>query len=126
MAGASVVGLGAFCEVADNGGDRRSQRLAVSEFVLLDDGRRVTLLADRGFTIFSPSGELEAWDDGESLVQNALNVVLPDDGSDDVHRWKDLADEARARGLAVTDRQLQGLPYQVVLGDGVKHWLQRN
>lgn len=126
LADASVVGLGAYCDLAGSGEDGRSQSFAVSEFVLLEDGRRVTLLTDRGFTIGSPSGPLRAWDDGKSIVQDALNVVLPDDnGYDEVHRWTDLAKAARVRGFTVTAVELQGLPYEVILSDNVEDWLRR-
>ncbi len=47
-----VVGLGAVCDLGPPRLDQEhTHSFDVSEFVLLDDGRRVTLHRDRGFTI---------------------------------------------------------------------------
>ena len=49
---ARVVGIGAICDVLPRRlGEARSQSYSVSEFVTLEDGRRVILHEDRGFTI---------------------------------------------------------------------------
>src|SRR4051812_18045130 len=47
-----VVGLGAICDLDPRTPDKaRSQSFSVSEFATLEDGRRVILHEDRGFTI---------------------------------------------------------------------------
>ncbi|PWU52769.1 hypothetical protein DLJ47_17895 [Micromonospora sp. S4605] len=126
-----VVGLGAICDLRpQRPGETDSQSFSVSEFVTLEDGRRVTLHQDRGFTIGWNStgdprtGAAPAGETRDSITQNVLNVVLPDDEDDtEDHPWSWLADLARARGLNVTEQDLRGLPYEVVLTDKVTQWL---
>jgi hypothetical protein len=103
----------------------------VSEFVTLEDGRRVILHEDRGFTIGwrsseSGSGDIRGHETRDSITRNVLNVVLPDDDEcAEDHPWSWLADLARARGLNVTAEDLRGLPYEVILTDRVMRWLAR-
>ncbi|MFL6136189.1 MAG: hypothetical protein ACJ74O_00100 [Frankiaceae bacterium] len=126
-----VVCLGAICDLRRSRlDDARSQSFSVSEFARLEDGRRVILHEERGFTIDLRStggtdpGALRDYETLESITRNVLNVVLPDD--DDCaenHPWTWLADLARARGLNVTADDLRGLPYEVILTDKVTQWL---
>lgn len=125
-----VVGLGAICDLrTPRSNDGRSQSFSVSEFVTLDDGRRVILHEDRGFTIGWGSSVSDASDIREgltpdSITRNVLNVVLPDDDEcGDDHPWSWLADLARARGLDVTEEDLRNLAYEVILSDKVIRWL---
>ncbi len=126
-----VVGVGAICALRPQRfNDRRSQSFSVSEFVMLDDGRRVILHEDRGFTIGlrssggSGSGELHEHETLESLTRSVLTVVRPDDDRcDEDHPWSWLASLARARGLNVTAEDLRGLPYQVIFTETVRQWL---
>jgi len=103
----------------------------VSEFVTLEDGRRV-LLHDggRGFTIgVRSTGEWKPPDVRwrltlEQLTHDVLTVVLPDDDDDpEPHPWSWLSDIARARGLDVTANDLRELPYEVVFTDELRRWL---
>ena len=127
-----VVGLGAICDFRvwpqrfEEAGD---QSFSASECVTLEDGRRVTLHENRGFTIGWRStavvgplrGQRETL---EQMTRGVLNAVHPDDdecGED--HPWRWLADLARARGLHVTEQDLRGLPYEVVFTDRVRRWL---
>jgi hypothetical protein len=104
--------------------DEHTQSFSVSEFVLLENGRRVILHEDRGFTIGSGAGAIRDYETPDSITQDVLNVVLPDDDeSEDDHPWSWLAELARARGLDVTAEDLQGLPYEVILTDNVTRWL---
>jgi hypothetical protein len=123
-----VVALGAICDLgpprSDGSGD---QSFSVSEFVTLEDGRRVILHEDRGFTLGlrstgeSGSGDLRKHETLESLTQDVLNVVLPDDDEcAEDHPWSWLADLARARGLNMTAEDLRDLPYEVVFTDKVR------
>jgi hypothetical protein len=126
-----VVGLGAICDLRPQRFDEaRSQSFSVSEFATLEDGRRVVLHEDRGFTIGwrssgeSRSGDIRGHETLESMTRNVLNVVLPDD--DDCaedHPWSWLAELARARGLNVTAEDLRGLPYEVIFTDKMRRWL---
>ena len=126
-----VVGLGAICDLDLRTPDKaRSQSFSVSEFVTLEDGRRVILHEDRGFTTAlrstgrSDPGELREHTTIEHLTRDVLNVVLPDDDApaeDHPYLW--LADLARARGLSVTADDLRSLPYEVTFTDTVRRWL---
>lgn len=83
-----VVGIGAICDLRPRIADSRSQSFAVSEFVTLDDGRRVILHRDRGFTIgirTSGPGPVDArdYETPDSVTQGVLTTVLPD-GEDPV------------------------------------------
>jgi hypothetical protein len=134
------VGLGAICDLAPQRSaslviasdvpeshEARDQSFSVSEFVTLEDGRRVILHEDRGFTTGlrstgrSGPGDLREPVTLESLTQDVLSVVLPDDDeSTEDHPWSWLADLARARGLNVTADDLRNLPYEVVFTDKVR------
>jgi hypothetical protein len=128
-----VVGIGAICDLAPERFDEaHSQSFSISEFVTLEDGRRVALHHDRGFTIGWPRGASSAADvrraEGrDSVARNVLNVVLPDDDEcAEEHPWSWLAALARARGLNVTADDLRGLTYEVILTDEVTRWLARD
>jgi hypothetical protein len=127
-----VVGIGAICDLRTPlVADARSQSFSVSEFVTLEDGRRVILHDDRGFTIGLSSPreryeDLRAAETRDSITRNVLNVVLPDDDESaavEDHPWSWLAELARARGLKVTAEDLRGLSYEVILTDKVTRWL---
>ena len=125
-----VVGVGAICDVAPRTPDEaRSQSFSVSEFVTLEDGRRVLLNEDRGFTIGlgsarESSADLRRGLTIEVLTRQALNVVRPDDDdAPEDHPWTWLADLARARGLNVSADDLRSLPYEVILTEKVRRWL---
>ncbi|HEV8670936.1 MAG TPA: hypothetical protein VGS01_09410 [Candidatus Limnocylindria bacterium] len=125
-----VVGLGAICDLDPRTPDKaRSQSFSVREFVTLEDGRRVILHEDRGFTIGLGSSretvaDLRRGETKESLTRNVLAVVLPDDDAPaEAHPWSWLADLARARGLNVTADDLRSLPYEVTFADKVRRWL---
>jgi hypothetical protein len=125
-----VVGLGAICDLDPRTPDKaRSQSFSVSEFVTLEDGRRVILHEDRGFTIGLGSSRETTADlrrglTLEVLTRQALNVLLPDDDVPaEAHPYSWLADLARARGLNVTADDLRSLPYEVTFTDEVRRWL---
>jgi len=127
-----VVGVGAICDLGQQRPtDARSQNFSVSEFVTLEDGRRVILHEDRGFTIglgstgTSDLGGLREHETLESLTRDVLNTVLPDDDQPaEDHPWMWLADLARARGLTVSADDLRKLRYDVILTDKVRRWLE--
>lgn len=128
---ASVVGLGAWCDLdprgEDSGGGGTSFR--VREFALLSDGREVTLLDDRGWTT---SGSLRETVDGREarmpvaqVVRNVHNVVLPDDAEEtgEEHEWQRFVQRLREAGVAVTPEELRALPYRVILSDRLRSLL---
>lgn len=126
-----VVGLGAICDLGpQHPGGTGSQSFSVSEFATLENGRRVLLHEDRGFTIgWRSTGEPHSGgapvnETRDTITQTVLTVVLPDDDEcTEEHPWPWLAELARARGLDVTAEDLRGLPYEVVLTDAVTRWL---
>ena len=91
----------------------------MSEFVTLEDGRRV-LLHDGGRGLMTSgvrsTGGWQAPDVSwkltlEQLTDDVLLVVLPDDDDDpEPHPWSWLSDLARSRGLDVTADDLRELP----------------
>ncbi|MEV4625569.1 hypothetical protein AB0J90_04685 [Micromonospora sp. NPDC049523] len=126
-----VVGLGALCDLqASATDDVNSQSFLVSEFATLEDGRRVLLHAERGYSIAARStgapgnGAIPLHETREDVTRCVLNTVLPDDdGCGEAHPWAWLAELARARGLEVTAEDLKNLPYEVALTDEVTRWL---
>lgn len=123
-----VVGLGAICDLEQTSADRRTVSFSVSEYALLDDGRRVTIRDGLGFTYgWGPGVETTspAWaaDTLESITQDVLNIVLPDPEDGEDHPWAWLAELARERGIDVTADDLRGLPYEVHLTDRVRRLL---
>jgi hypothetical protein len=130
----SVVALGAFCDLVpaeDVTASPGGLSFSVSEFAVLDDGRRLTLHAERGWTqcphrVVPPGEPLpDEWDAAldpwsfvtrESVVQDTLNVVLPDDDDDpDDHPHEWLAGLLVARGVTASPEVLRTLPYTVDL-----------
>ena len=108
--GVTVVGLGAWSELARKG--QQGMDIDVHEFAILDDGRRVMLHQERGF---STSATRMTADHAERSV---LMTVLPDDAevTGEDHPWEWLASLIRAHGVAVTPEQLKTLPYVLELG----------
>lgn len=124
-----IVGLGAYCDLRPASADGLSQSFSVSEFALLADGRRVTLHNERGLTIGwggGYTGDLAGTETTETLTQQVLNVVLPDEDDGQAHPWSWLAALGRARGLEVTANDLRVLPYEVHLSESVLRWLDRS
>src|SRR3954454_9526005 len=81
-----VVGLGAVCDLVQQRSDGTTdQSFSVSEFATLEDGRRVLLHEDRGFTLGwrscagSGTGDVQKYESLESLTREVLTVVRPDD-----------------------------------------------
>jgi hypothetical protein len=84
----------------------------VHEFAVLDDGRRLTLHQDRGF---STSATHITADHAERSV---LMTVLPDDAevTGDDHSWEWLASLIRGNEIAVESEHLKTVPYVVEFG----------
>jgi hypothetical protein len=110
LVGVTVVGLGAWSELARK--DEQGMDIDVHEFAVLDDGRRLTLHQDRGF---STSATHMTADHAESSV---LTTVLPDDAefTGEDHPWEWLASLIRNHGVAVTPEQLKAVRYVVEFG----------
>lgn len=123
-----VVGVGALCDIRSGSPTSREQSFSVAEFVDLEDGRRVILHRDRGWSQgWRSTAPVEVWPapTEEELVEAVLNVVLPDDDDNpDDHDWAGLAKLAQARGISVTPADLRRLQYEVVLAPGLLRWLR--
>ena len=119
-----MVGIGAICDFRTGGPEAgSSQSFSVSEFVMLEDRRRV-VIDHRGFTLGSNVGTVRAGLTPQVMSQQVLNVVLPDDDEcEDEHPWSWLAELARNHGIDVTADELKELQYEVVLTDRVTQWL---
>ncbi|WP_329109550.1 hypothetical protein OG792_12315 [Micromonospora sp. NBC_01699] len=127
-----IVALGASCDLRGTYPEDASTRnFIVSEYAMLEDGRRVLLHADRGFTVTArstgvPGGVVPLVETRESITRYILNAVLPDDeqcAMEQEHPWSWLAELARARGLDATAEDLRGLPYEVDFTDKMIEWL---
>jgi len=108
--GVTVVSLGAWSELAR--ADQRGMDIDVHEFAMLDDGRRLTLHQERGFS--TSATHLTA----DHVQRSVLTTVLPDDAevTGEDHPWEWLASLIRTHGVAVTPEQLKTVPYVVEFG----------
>ncbi len=84
----------------------------VHEFAVLDDGRRLTLHQERGFS--TSATHLTA----DHVERSVLTTVLPDDAevTGEDHPWKWLASLIQNQGVAVTPEQLKAVPYVLEFG----------
>ncbi|MGH3163443.1 MAG: hypothetical protein ACRDOC_16295 [Streptosporangiaceae bacterium] len=116
--GVTVVGLGARAELADK--DQRGMNIDVHEFAVVDDGRRLVLHQDRGFS--TSATHLTAG----HAKQSVLTTVLPDDAeiTGEDHPWEWLASLIRNQGVAVTPEQLKAVPYVVEFGSRLSALLE--
>jgi hypothetical protein len=124
---ARVVGLETVAELAGEDGDRAVSVSATLRAVL-DDGRRVTLLDDRGWT---QSGAASGMEEQEA-TETARVVVGPDEpfeghtqesmASD---HWGALAARLGDDGVSVDADELSRLPHEVVLGPTLQARLRR-
>jgi hypothetical protein len=108
--GVTVVGLGAWAELARL--HQQGMDIDVHELAVLDDGRRLTLHQERGFS--TSATDMTA----DHAEQSALTTVLPDDAevTGEDHPWEWLASLIRNHGVPVTPEQLKAVPYVVEFG----------
>ena len=116
-----IVGLGAICDLDLNAiGGRRENSFIVREFALLDNGERVILHAERGYSSKISTGDIWAHETVETITRDVLTTVLPDDDEiEEAHPWEWLADLAQGQGIDVTADDLREIPYEVVLTERV-------
>lgn len=93
---------------------------------VLDDGRRVLLLDDRGWSSW-PSDGVYRPPDRDDVERTARMVVGPDEPladetyeSMDESHWALLADRLHEKGFAIESAELRRLPHEVVLGPRVR------
>jgi hypothetical protein len=122
-----VVGL---VTVAAVGCDDDARRISVSarHEAVLDDGRRVLLLDDRGWseTLHGPGAnevaDIWALMSVQDIDETARAVVGPDEPFDgrsrhemEIDHWTALAEALHAHGVVVEAGELKQLPHDVVL-----------
>jgi hypothetical protein len=100
--------------------DARGLSVSALHQAVLDDGRRVVLLDDRGWT----SSRGAAGAPVEDIKQTARVVVGPDEPFGDrsqtemeALQWKPLVQTVRERGVVADAAKLRGLPHDVELSD---------
>jgi hypothetical protein len=105
---------------------------------VLEDGRRLLLLDDRGWTE-APRGaganeidDLWALTSERDIVETARVVVGPDEAFDgrsqddmETDHWNTLAETLRGHGVVVDASELRRLPHDVVLSDRLRARLGR-
>ena len=96
---------------------RRAAHCDVHEVAVLDDGRRVLLHDDRGFSV-GPSTPSDPWAflTAADLERSARGVVLPDEDDGEEHPWDWLVGLLADRGVTASADELRHVPYRVVLG----------
>lgn len=126
-----VVALGAFCDLASTG-DTGPKRISidVSEFAVLQNGERVSLHNEKGFSGWllghgATVEDADIWglETVETITRDVLTVVLPDEGDNapegDDHPYEWLAELLLAHGIDESADQLRLLPYEVILSERV-------
>jgi hypothetical protein len=116
--------------LADVRGDADARRISVSarHEAVLDDGRRMLLLDDRGWSeTLGGAGANEVADiwalaSEEDIAETARVVVGPDEPFDgrsqddmETDHWNALAENLRALGVVVDADELRQVPHHVVL-----------
>jgi hypothetical protein len=136
---AAVTRLVTLVDVQDDVADPRQMSVSALHEAVLEDGRRVLLLDDRGWTSAAltaswgevPDGEsrrdqLDTWavTSVEDIEETARVVVGPDEPAEgrsqadaEADHWAHLADVLRQQGVVVDALELKRLPHDVVLSE---------
>jgi len=136
---AAVTRLVTLVDVQDDVADPRQMSVSALHEAVLEDGRRVLLLDDRGWTSAAltaswgevPDGEsrrdpLDTWalTSVEDIEETARVVVGPDEPAEgrsqadaEADHWAYLADVLRQQGVVVDALELKQLPHDVVLSE---------
>jgi len=126
-----VVRLETLTDVRETG-DRRSMSVSARHEAVLDDGSRVLLLDDRGWTGTlrgAGADTMDAWafETEDEIAKTARDVVGPDEPYGDrsyedmaAGHWRTLAGTLRAQGVIVEAADLRRLPHDVVLSDRLR------
>lgn len=112
-------------------GDSREMSFSALHQAVLNDGTRVTLLDDRGWSIQGPPGMWQRTS-AEEIAADARAVVGPDEpfGShsradmESAH-WSHLASILREKGVQLDSEELSRLPHKVELSERVRARLPR-
>ena len=115
--------LGARCDLVADESTRLS--FSVAEFADLQDGRRVMLHQQRGFSI---GGAADVWDHltPDVLRRDVLTTVLPDDDEPaDEHPYEWLVGLLAPHGVGSSVEELRRVPYVVEFSDRLSARLAR-
>jgi hypothetical protein len=130
-----VTHLVTLVDLSDDVADSRQMSVSARHEAVLEDGRRVLLLDDRGWTaaaLTAHSGEAQHTDiwavtSARDVEETARIVVGPDEPPDgysqedaEAAHWADLADVLRAHGVVVEALELKRLPHEVVLSERLR------
>ncbi|MEJ5887384.1 hypothetical protein WDZ16_02810 [Pseudokineococcus marinus] len=109
----------------------RQMSISASLELELEDGRRVTLLDDRGWSSSGPS-DIWAYTSLEDLADTARTVVGPDEPPDhasyeeeEASYWAQMATNARERGVRVEAGDLRSLSHDVDISQEVRARIAR-
>jgi hypothetical protein len=105
--------------------EERSASFDVAEYGVRDDGTRVLLHQERGFTV-GVVPRCDPWSGvtAEMIERDVLTTVLPDDDdTGDEHPYEWLADLCRQQGVDATADDLRRVPYHVELTSELRHRL---
>jgi hypothetical protein len=109
--------------------DARTISVSARQEAVLDDGRRLLLLDDRGWSSSlggAGADELDIWAgmSEHEIAETTRVVVGPDEpfggrsqADMETDHWDALAEKLRAHGVAVDASELMELPHDVVLSD---------
>lgn len=120
--GVRVAGLGAICDLEPIASDDGSAvHFRVGEYLDLEDGTRIVLHNERGFSAGMPWDQFWPHQTVETITNYVMMTVLPDDAelTRDDHAWAWLAALAHAQGVRVSADELRGLNDDVVLTGAV-------
>lgn len=110
--------------------ERHVMSLSALHLAVLDDGRRLTLLDDRGW---SEAGQCDVWGTTtvEAIAATARTVVGPDEPfgtctAQDMEagHWQHLAAILAQQGVRIGARELSRMPHEVHLSERVRRRLQ--
>jgi hypothetical protein len=120
---APVARLVTFVDVRDDVTDVRRMSVSARHEALLENGRRVLLLDDRGWSESGPPN-IWTWISVEDIVKTARDVVGPDEpfggrSYEDMEadHWVQLTEVLRKHGIVADALELKWLPHEVVLSE---------
>src|SRR5207248_7576395 len=124
-----VVRLVTLADVGEEA-DARSLSVSARHEAVLEDGRRILLLGDRGWSETIRGAGADAVSDiwavtpEDEIAETARVVVGPDEafggrsqGDMETDHWNALAETLRTHGVATDGGELSRLPHDVVLSD---------
>jgi hypothetical protein len=116
----------------NDGVDARRISVSARHEAVLDDGRRVVLLDDRGWSEelggagADEVADIWALSSEQDIAETARTVVGPDEpfdgrtrGDMEADHWNTLAEKLRAHGVAVEAGELKRLPHEVVVSEAL-------